>query len=46
MSAQMESERQAFGSVSSENRKLTGIIEELNLKIQSLEAQVISRACL
>lgn len=36
----MEADRKAFEAVSDENRKLLGVIEELNTKIRNLQGEV------
>lgn len=40
LKSQMESDRKAFEAVSDENRKLLGVIEELNTKIRNLQGEV------
>ena len=36
----MDADRKAFEAVSDENRKLLGVIEELNTKIRNLQGEV------
>ena len=40
LKSQMEADRKAFEAVSDENRKLLGVIEELNTKIRNLQGEV------
>ena len=40
LKSQMEADRKSFEAVSDENRKLMGVIEELNTKIRNLQGEV------
>jgi len=40
LKSQMDADRKSFEAVTDENRKLLGVIEELNTKIRNLQGEV------